>query len=177
MFNDITFSDPRSYLVTGDKKYMVTIEPTGKELESEPHYMAYNEDGTITEVSRLIRELLKQGKTFDQIFEEHPEYLQELESLEAQTLDGRDDESNEKVSFGHYLTTEGYLVEDDEDIYSGPKVREYNEAMYLYSPLTTDMFKRNVLLNIKYNSLNFKLRQNVIPRLRKVEFINGTSEY
>lgn len=177
MFNDITFSDPRSYLVTGDRKYMVTIEPTGKELETEPHYMAYNADGTITEVSRLIRELLKQGKTFDQIFREHPEYLQELEELETQIPEGRDDESNEDVSYGHYLTTEGYLVEDDEDIYSGPKVREYNEAMYLYSPLTTDMFKRNVLLNIKYNSLNFKLRQNVIPRLRKVEFINGTSEY
>lgn len=177
MFNDITFSDPRSYLVTGDKKYMVTIEPTGKEMETEPHYMAYNQDGTITEVSRQIRELLKQGKTFEQIFEDHPEYLQELEDLEDSTPDGRDEESNEEVSYGHYLTTEGYLVEDDEDIYSGPVVREYNEAMYLYSPLTTDMFKRNILLNIKYNSLNFKLRQNVIPRLRKVEFINGTSEY
>ena len=128
-------------------------------------------------ISRLIRELLKQGQTFDQIFEEHPEYLDELEDLETQIPEGRDDESNEEVSYGHYLTTEGYLVDDDEDIYSGPKVREYNEAMYLYSPLTTDMFKRNVLLNIKYNSLNFKLRQNVIPRLRKVEFINGTSEY
>lgn len=168
-FVDITYSDPRSYLFTSDRRYMTCEEPTGEEMEREKHYLAYNEDGTITEQARQIREYLKRGLTFDTIASEYPELIAELPDDERQ---------NEGSHSGHYLTTEGYLVTDDtDDPYTGPKVREYNEAMYLYTPLTADLFRYNVYLNIKYHSLNFKVRNNVIPRLNSVKFINATTEH
>ena len=215
---DITYSSPRSYLFTSDRRYLTCVEPTGTELEAEKHYMGYNEDGIISEQSKQIRELLKEGKDFDEIRREHPELYEglpddarEYEDIEMYYNIRNEDKTVkaeaiqiknyidqgmtleevehshpelfqdlEKVGglMGHYLTTEGYLdIDDSEDKYSGPKIREYNEAMYLYTPLTTDLFRYNVYLNLKYNSLNFKVRNNVIPRLNKVRFVNATTEH
>lgn len=215
---DITYSSPRSYLFTSDRRYLTCVEPTGTELEAEKHYMGYNEDGIISEQSKQIRELLKEGKDFDEIREQHPELYEGLpddareyediemyynirnedKTVKAEAIEIKNyidqgmtleevEHSHpelfqdlEKVGglMGHYLTTEGYLdIDDSEDKYSGPKIREYNEAMYLYTPLTTDLFRYNVYLNLKYNSLNFKVRNNVIPRLNKVRFVNATTEH
>lgn len=215
---DITYSSPRSYLFTSDRRYLTCVEPTGTELEAEKHYMGYNEDGIISEQSKQIRELLKEGKDFDEIRREHPKLYEglpddarEYEDIEMYYNIRNEDKTVkaeavqiknyidqgmtleevehshpelfqdlERVGglMGHYLTTEGYLdIDDSEDKYSGPKIREYNEAMYLYTPLTTDLFRYNVYLNLKYNSLNFKVRNNVIPRLNKVRFVNATTEH
>lgn len=168
-FVDITYTEPRSYLYTVDRRYITCIEPTGKELETEPHYLSYNDQGIITAVSRVIRdEYLAKGLKFEDI----------PESIINQLIATETEREHEGSTQGHYITTEGYLViDDDEDRYSGPKVREYNEAMYLYTPLITDMFKRNLYLNVKYNSMNFKVQKNVIPRLNNVKFKNANSLY
>ena len=159
MFNDITYSEPRSYLFTNDRRYLTCIEPTGTELETEPHYFAYNENG-IDSISEQIRELLKQGKTF---------YDSEIQNLIPSLPDYA--RTEEGSTNGHYLTTEGYLlIDEDPDSYTGPLIRQYNEAMYLYSPLSKEMFKNDVYMNLKYSSLNFKVRNNVIPRLNSVAF-------
>ena len=65
----------------------------------------------------------------------------------------------------------------DVDYYTGEVVRDYNESMYEYTPLTVDMFRQNVYLNVKYPSLNFKVLRNVIPRLNNVKFKNSTETY
>lgn len=72
----------------------------------------------------------------------------------------------------YYLTTNGYSVEDPNsvDIYTGSIVREINKLMYSRSPLKMDLFYRNRYLNLNYNSNNFALIKNVIPRLLKVKF-------
>ena len=166
MYNDITGTCPRSYLYTVDRRYLTCIEPTGTELETEPHYFAYNENG-ISSVSSQIRDLVMEGKTFDD---------PEVQTLLRRVPDT--DRREEGTQNGHYLTTEGYLLTDeDSTTYTGPKIREYNEAMYLYSPLSRQMFRENVYLNLKYDSLNFKVRNNVIPRLNSVKFIDATVQY
>ena len=81
-----------------------------------------------------------------------------------------------------YITTEGYVIDTLEDVsdvdyYTGEVVRDYNESMYEYTPLTVDMFRQNVYLNVKYPSLNFKVLRNVIPRLNNVKFKNSTETY
>lgn len=168
-FIDITYSDPRSYLYTSDRRYMTCVEPTGEELEAEKHYMAYHEDGTISEASRQIREYLKEGLDIDEIANQYPDLINSIPDY---------DRENEGSTNGHYLTTEGYLsVDEDDDVYTGPKVREFNEAMYLYTPLFADLFRYNVLLNVKFNSLNFSVRNNVIPRLNSVKFVNASTEH
>jgi hypothetical protein len=72
----------------------------------------------------------------------------------------------------YYLTTNGFSVEDPNsvDIYTGPIVREINKLMYSRSPLKLDLFYRNRYLNLNYNSNNFALIKNVIPRLLEVKF-------
>ena len=81
-----------------------------------------------------------------------------------------------------YITTEGYVIDTLEDVsdvdyYTGEVVRDYNESMYEYTPLTVDMFRQNVYMNVKYPSLNFKVLRNVIPRLNNVKFKNSTETY
>jgi hypothetical protein len=89
------------------------------------------------------------------------------------------DDREEENSIGHCLTSEGYLVDgnDDLDTYTGPIIREYNENMYLFTPLTVDLFKQNVYMNVKYPSENFKVHRNVIPRLNNVKFKNAVELY
>ena len=81
-----------------------------------------------------------------------------------------------------YLTTEGYIIDVlkdtlDMDYYTGEIVRNYSEKMYLYTPLTVDLFRQNVYLNLKYPSLNFKVLRNVVPRLNNVKFKNAIDLY
>ena len=118
---DVTYSNPRAYLYTSDKKYITTTE----------------ED-------------------------------------DAMEIDG--------TSNNRYITTEGYLVDTIEDVsdtdyYTGEIIRNYKESDYLYTPLTTDLFRQNVYLNVKYPSTNFKVIKNVVPRLNNVKFKNAVELY
>lgn len=81
-----------------------------------------------------------------------------------------------------YITTEGYLIDTEKDVsdvdyYTGEIVRDYCESMYEYTPLTYDLFRQNLYLDLKYPSLNFKVLRNVIPRLNNVKFKNAVEEY
>lgn len=142
MYIDHTYTTPRSYLYTSDRRYLISVEPTGKELEREKHLFNYDQYGLLDNI-----------------------------------LDNRENETGSEQ--GHYLTTEGYLITDTDDVdtYTGPIVREYNENMYVYTPLTLDLFKQNVYMNLKYNSENFKVHKNVIPRLNEVTFKNAVETY
>ena len=73
-----------------------------------------------------------------------------------------------------YLTTRGYSADDPNAVtpYSGDVVHNINVAMYRATPLKADFFYRNRYLDLKYRTGNFKLRQNVIPHLKKVEFLD-----
>jgi hypothetical protein len=183
---DITYSSPRSYLYTTDRRYLVTSEPTGKELEAEKHpfnygvlgdngeVIQYQSDGKGYEIpsayNERVKEALRSGLTINEILERYP-------GIASDTDDRDDPEESSSVSHGHYLTTEGYLSEGEEDFYSGPIVRQYNENMYLYTPLTVDLFRQNVYLNVNYPSENFKVHRNVIPRLNNVKFKNAVELY
>ena len=170
LYNEITYSDPRSYLYTTDRQYLTCIEPTGEELEEEKFYFSYNpeEEGRyINPVSKQIRDELLKGKTFEELRNDSrwTGWLNQLETMEL------------GVQNGHYLTTEGFYLDDGiVEIYTGPLIRRYNEAMYLYSPLTADLFRQEIFLDVNYKSMNFKVQKNVIPRLRNVKFINASAE-
>lgn len=176
MYVDITYSTPRSYLYTSDRRGIEFLEPTGKELEKEKHLFNYG--GLATQEDRHqielpssanedVKDLFNQGYDADTILNILPNI--------ASDYDDREEEN----SIGHCLTTEGYLVDgkDDLDTYTGPIVREYNENMYLFTPLTVDLFKQNVYMNVKYPSENFKVHRNVIPRLNNVKFKNAVELY
>lgn len=141
MYADITYTSPRSYLYTTDRKYLISIEPTGIELEQEKHLYNYDQYG-----------------------------------IRNDELDNRENESGTEK--GHYLTTEGYLIDETEESpYTGPIVRPYNENMYIYTPLTLDLFRQNVFMNLKYPSENFRVHKNLIPRLNSVKFKNAVEVY
>lgn len=74
----------------------------------------------------------------------------------------------------YYLTTNGYAVtsESDENIYTGPIIREINTKMYEQSALKIDLFERNRYLDLNYPSKNFAVIKNVIPVLKSVNFHN-----
>ena len=152
----IFHSTPRSYLCTVDKHYLTSEEPIGIELEHEKHLFNHDQYG-----------LPIANQDYDN---PHLVYV-------YSTRDG-DDRVDEENGDGHYLTTEGYLSDNTEtSVYAGPIVRAYNENMYMYTPLTFDMFKQNVYLNVRYPSENFKLEKNVIPRLNHVTFKNAPEIY
>ena len=176
MYVDITYSTPRSYLYSSDRRGIEFLEPTGKELEKEKHLFNYG--GLATQEDRHqielpsstnddVKDLFNQGYDADTILNTLPNI--------ASDYDDREEEN----SIGHCLTTEGYLVDgkDDLDTYTGPIVREYNENMYLFTPLTVDLFKQNVYMNVKYPSENFKVQRNVITRLNNVKFKNAVELY
>lgn len=179
MYVDITYTSPRSYLYTVDKRYLTIVEPTGTELEKEKHLFNYGDlhtqdDGNQSEFPSKsnikVKELFMQGYTADQILEMLPDI--------AEDYDDRADDEESEYSIGHYLTTEGYLSDgSDLDSYSGPIVREYNENMYIYTPLTIDLFRQNVYMDLKYPSENFRVHRNVIPRLNNVKFKNAVELY
>ena len=183
MYVDITYSSPRSYLYTIDKRYLTLVEPTGEELELEKHLFNYGDlhiqdDGHYVEypssANDKVKELFMKGYSADDILRLVPEIAKDYD-------DRKDDEEKsdvEKRVVGHYLTTEGYLSDgSDLDEYTGPIVREYNENMYLYTPLTVDLFRQNVYMDLKYPSENFRVHRNVIPRLNNVKFKNAVELY
>lgn len=140
-YMDITYSTPRSYLTTSDRKY-ISFGTEQNALENTSP-MTFNQDTLLGSYT---------------------------------TLNQTDEDK------GFYLTTEGYLVSDSGDFsdvsyYVGEIVRNYNEDMYEYTPLTFDLFRQNVYLNVKYPSFNFQVHKNVIPRLNNVKFKNASESY
>lgn len=145
---DVTYSNPRAYLYTSDKKYITTTEEDGgaMEIDEETEIPA----NVVAKINSLLR------------------------SENYSTVNGTSD--------NRYITTEGYLVDTIEDVsdtdyYTGEIIRNYKESDYLYTPLTTDLFRQNVYLNVKYPSTNFKVIKNVVPRLNNVKFKNAVELY
>ena len=139
---DITYTTPRGYLYTTDKRYITTTADPMNDVDTtnkNSNLSQYNKNALLTG-SRAR----------------------------------------------HYITTEGYIVNPDEegynteyynDEYYGEAIRDYNPNMYKYTLLKTDMFKQNLYLNIKYPSLNFRVIKNVIPRLNTAKFKNANEIY
>ena len=77
-----------------------------------------------------------------------------------------------------FLTTNGYVIEHEEDrnSYTGPVIREINKFMYTRSPLKYDLFFRNRYLDLSYLSNSFSVIKNVIPVLKQVEFYSLTDD-
>jgi hypothetical protein len=176
-FIDITYTTPRSYFYTTDKRYLCTNEPIGDEMEEYPHLFNYDNNMLPSVTNEKVKELFEKGKTADEIFKE-------LGNEIAKDFDDRSDpeelNSEDGNHRGHYLTSEGYIITDGDtgiDQYTGPVVRAYNKDMYYYTPLTVDLFKQNVYMNLSYPSENFKVHRNVIPRLNNVKFKNATNLY
>jgi hypothetical protein len=71
-----------------------------------------------------------------------------------------------------YLTTDGYsLVSQDEvDVLTGPVIKSISPNTYYGSPIKMDLFRRDRYLDLNYNSPNFAVNKNVIPRLKRVSF-------
>jgi len=71
-----------------------------------------------------------------------------------------------------YLTTNGYTITDPNatTVNTGPIIKSITPNTYLGSPLKMDLFRRNRYLSLNYNSPNFKIKKNLISRLKKVTF-------
>lgn len=74
-----------------------------------------------------------------------------------------------------YLTTEGYsiITEDQLNSDTGTIVKRISPSTYIHSPLKMDLFRKNRYLNFNYNTKNFAVLKNVIPRLKRVTFSQG----
>lgn len=75
----------------------------------------------------------------------------------------------------YYLTTEGYSIIDEDlvDATTGNIVKQVNPFSYSSSPIKMDLFRNDRYLNLNYNSANFAVHKNVIPRLKRVTFEQG----
>ena len=75
----------------------------------------------------------------------------------------------------YYLTTEGYSIisEDQLNAATGKIFKKISPALYTSSPIKMDLFRKNRYLNFSYNSPNFALMKNIIPRLKRVTFSQG----
>lgn len=75
----------------------------------------------------------------------------------------------------YYLTTEGYSVisEDQINATTGKIFKKISPALYINSPIKMDLFRKNRYLNFDYNSPNFALKKNILPRLKRVTFAQG----
>lgn len=146
LYGNLAVSGTASYLYTDDSNYLHT---GGRDANP------INEYYLVTESD------LSQKTKYVETYDTTPKsYLYTTEGMYLNTPDS------------YYLTTNGYLLDDvnSVDIYSGPIVREINSLMYTRSPLKADLFFRNRYLNLKYNTDNFELIKNVIPRLKEVRF-------
>lgn len=74
-----------------------------------------------------------------------------------------------------YLTTEGYSIisEDQLNSSTGTIVKKISPSTYVNSPLKMALFRKNRYLNFDYNTKNFAVLKNVIPRLKRVSFSQG----
>lgn len=164
----IFHSTPRSYLCTIDKMYLTSVEATGIELETEQHLFNHDQYGLPLINTEYYNDYL--SSVYHRYFTGDDRILDGVSELNI-NYGGTD-------LNGHYLTSEGYMSDNTEfDNYCGPILRAYNENVYLYTPLTFDLFKQNLYLNVKYPSENFKVMKNVIPRLNTVKFKNAVEKY
>jgi len=72
-----------------------------------------------------------------------------------------------------YLTTGGYTLTDPAQASSvtGDIYKTVTDLTYSSSPIKSDLFNLDRHLNLTYNSPNFAVTKNVIPRLKRVLFI------
>lgn len=164
----IYHSTPRSYLCTVDKMYLTSVEATGEEMESEQHLFNHDQYGLPIINTDFYNDYLSS-------------VYSSFVNGDDRILDGATENNYNYGGAdikGHYLTTEGYISDNTEfNNYCGAILRAYNENCYLYTPLTFDLFKQNVYLNLKYPSDNFGVLRNVIPRLNTVKFKNATEKH
>lgn len=146
MYGNTALSGSLSYLYTDDAMYMHTGGRDASPISE--YYLTTEAD---------INQKTKYIETYDTT---PRSYLYTSDAMYMHSADS------------YYLTTNGYSVEDPNsvDIYTGSIVREINKLMYSRSPLKADLFFRNRYLNLNYNSNNFALIKNVIPRLLEVKF-------
>jgi hypothetical protein len=71
-----------------------------------------------------------------------------------------------------YLTTEGYALisEEQVNLLTGNIVKKTIPAVYTSSSINMILFRKDRQLNLNYNSANFSVSTNVIPRLKLVTF-------
>ena len=71
-----------------------------------------------------------------------------------------------------YLTTNGYTLTDPNasTVVTGPVIKAITPHTYTGSPIKMDLFRRNRYLDLNYNSPNFRIKKNLIPRLKRVTF-------
>ncbi len=100
------------------------------------------------------------GEFLDMGEEVRSMYFSTIDDLYLHTTDGK------------YVTTDGYSSSIFDDGMSLDTTQELiSDASYASSPLTTDDFIDAKYLNLSYNSPNFRLFKNTIPRLNSVNFI------
>lgn len=78
----------------------------------------------------------------------------------------------------YYVTTEGFVVGSEDDLtpLTGRIIRKITKENYTNSLLKRDMFNTARYLDFNYSSPNFRVYQNVIPRLRHVDFNLNSGE-
>lgn len=70
-----------------------------------------------------------------------------------------------------YLTTKGYVTTDsDPSIDDSDIITNISINNYIYSPLSMELFRQSRFLDLNYETDNFAVIGNVMPRLRSVNF-------
>jgi len=81
-----------------------------------------------------------------------------------------------EIDVEYYLTTSGFSIklgEDDADQEEGNFVKIVSPSLYINSPIKIDLFRKNRYLNFAYESPNFAVLKNIMPRLKRVTFEQG----
>jgi len=101
-----------------------------------------------------------QGSSVSIVYDNPKSYLTTTDQLYEYTTD----------SF--YITTDGYSLtsQSQVDVLTGPIIKTITPNTYYGSPIKMDLFRRDRYLSLSYNSPNFGIKKNVIPRLKRVTF-------
>lgn len=72
----------------------------------------------------------------------------------------------------YYITTEGFVVSGSAELtaITGNIIRAVTPELYEMSSLTREMFDTTRYMNFNYDSPNFRLYKNILPRLKSVTF-------
>lgn len=99
------------------------------------------------------------------------QYDYELPKSYLNTMDGFYDYTIDD----YYLTTDGYVVLNDQQVNSitGVIFKNISPSSYITSSINMDLFRKNRYLNLNYSTPNFSVLKNIIPRLKRVSFIQG----
>ena len=73
-------------------------------------------------------------------------------------------------SIPYYVADKGYVLFSATS-YSGNIIDYFTPDLYSASNLKMSSFINSLYLNLNYNSPNFKVEKNLIPRLRSVKFV------